>query len=167
LESQFGSGNHYRAGRRSRSSIWTPSPVVPLSWHCSTVRIRLSASVRTPNPAPPIRSDAVRGWLANPQGGRQCRLEKGAGRQAHCLNGVPPDWFAGRVSDPREGVPHFRASPDKPRASGSCALSLDPPSPLRSRWKAVTPCASQHTTSPSIRQDRTLRWFTASSCSDS
>ena len=29
----------------------------------------------------------------------------------------------------------------------------------------VTPCASQRTTSPSIRQDLTLRWFTASTTS--
>ena len=32
----------------------------------------------------------------------------------------------------------------------------------RSTWKAATPLSSQHTTSPSIRQERTLRWFTAS-----
>ena len=44
--------SRYRAGRRS--SILTSLPVVPLSWHCSTVRIRVSASVRTPKPAPPI-----------------------------------------------------------------------------------------------------------------
>ena len=32
----------------------------------------------------------------------------------------------------------------------------------RRSWNEVTPCSSQHTTSPSIRQERTLRWFTAS-----
>ena len=49
---QAGGPSRYRAGRRS--SILTSLPVVPLSWHCSTVRIRVSASVRTPKPAPPI-----------------------------------------------------------------------------------------------------------------
>jgi len=42
------------AGTRSRSSIVTPPPVVPPSRHSVTVRIRLSASVRTPKPAPPM-----------------------------------------------------------------------------------------------------------------
>ena len=32
----------------------------------------------------------------------------------------------------------------------------------RSFWKMATPRSSQHTASPSMRQDRTLRWFTAS-----
>jgi len=32
-------------------------------------------------------------------------------------------------------------------------------------WKVASPRSSQHTTSPSIRQDRTLRWFTASTTS--
>ena len=40
----------HRAGRRSRSSIMTSLPDVSLH----SVRIRLSASVRTPNPIPPI-----------------------------------------------------------------------------------------------------------------
>ena len=35
----------------------------------------------------------------------------------------------------------------------------------RSMWKAATPRMSQHTTSPSMRQDLTLRWFTASTIS--
>ena len=30
---------------------------------------------------------------------------------------------------------------------------------------AATPLSSQHTTSPSIRQERTVRWFTASTTS--
>ena len=42
-------------------------------------------------------------------------------------------------------------------------LGLVPP--WRSSWNEVTPFSSQHTTSPSIRQDRTLRWFTASTTS--
>ena len=42
--------NLYRAGRRS--SIVTSLPVVPVSRH--SVRIRVSASVRTPKPTPPI-----------------------------------------------------------------------------------------------------------------
>jgi hypothetical protein len=49
----------HRAGRRSRSSITVVPPVVPLSRHSSTVRIRLSASVRTPNPAGPITTPTL------------------------------------------------------------------------------------------------------------
>ena|SRR5262245_37717881 len=49
----------HRAGRRSRSSITVVPPVVPLSWHSSTVRIRLSASVRTPKPAGPITTPTL------------------------------------------------------------------------------------------------------------
>jgi hypothetical protein len=33
--------------------MMTPPPVAPLSRHSSTVRMRLSASVRTPKPIPP------------------------------------------------------------------------------------------------------------------
>ena len=36
---------------------------------------------------------------------------------------------------------------------------------LRSVEKIARPRSSQHTTSPSIRQDRTLKWFTASTMS--
>src|SRR5947207_318121 len=54
----------HRAGRVPRSSMTVVPPLVPLSRHSSTVRIRLSASVRTPNPIPPIttptRGDAGR-----------------------------------------------------------------------------------------------------------
>ena len=35
----------------------------------------------------------------------------------------------------------------------------------RSTWKTATPRSSQHTTSPSIRHERTLRWLTASTIS--
>src|SRR5436190_2732768 len=44
----------HRAGRVPRSSMTVVPPLVPLSWHSSTVRIRPSASVRTPNPTLPI-----------------------------------------------------------------------------------------------------------------
>jgi hypothetical protein len=36
---------------------------------------------------------------------------------------------------------------------------------MAEQLKAATPFSSQHTTSPSIRHDRTLRWFTASATS--
>ena len=37
--------------------------------------------------------------------------------------------------------------------------------PVTEQLEEATPLSSQHTTSPSIRQDRTLRWFTASTTS--
>ena len=37
--------------------------------------------------------------------------------------------------------------------------------PMAEQVERASPCSSQHTTSPSIRHDRTSRWFTASTTS--
>ena len=91
-------------------------------------------------------------WSSGPS-----RRANSRGKDADSCAGCSPAWpLRTLIGSHRRSVP-FSSSRSKAyrKARGSVRL-------LRSSWKEVTPYSSQHTTSPSIRQERTFRWSTAS-----
>ena len=150
----------YRTPISAHCSIAHASPpVLPNSrTSASPVRDRTGSAIPTVSkrfpPAPSCRRAGTRHHPRSAPGARSgIHL---AGSSSECW----PALLCGPRSARAEGPPHL--APASRRRRGTPAARSDGGGATE---KAATPFSSQHTTSPSIRQERTLRWFTASTTS--